>query len=263
MNAIQSVLCEVKMKKILILVFLVIGGSVLAAAVDQASKKTYSWRYKMTVEVQTPEGIKTGSVVREVNLVFETILFLTQKVYKNKLSVSGEAVVVDLGERGVLFALLKGAFGSHDHAKRFLFEVFESSYGGTTLEGAKYYSQLKNVKTEVELKHYPMLVTFSDVGNPKTVKNVLEVDMGDGSYLTEYKIKTDRFEEIFGEGVYLKKITVEMTDEPVTWGIEKLLPWLPDRKNVTGYLGGESEPPFDDPSKTYLNGVAFSQGKFW
>ena len=27
-----------------------------------------SWRYKMTVVVQTPEGIKTGSAVREVDV---------------------------------------------------------------------------------------------------------------------------------------------------------------------------------------------------
>jgi hypothetical protein len=41
----------------------------LGIAVAEAAEVTPlagSWRYKMTVEVETPEGLKTGSAVREV-----------------------------------------------------------------------------------------------------------------------------------------------------------------------------------------------------
>lgn len=50
-------------------------------------------------------------------------------------------------------------------------------------------------------------------------------------------LKADHFEELFGEGVKLKSITLEITDEPVTWGVvDEWLPWLKTIKG--GYLHG-------------------------
>jgi hypothetical protein len=72
----------------------------------------------------------------------------------------------------------------------------------------------------------PVLVTFSDVGDPKSGRLVMP----------------DEFERIYGSGVRLERILVEMVPagiwpfsafdwppsfagEPVTRGIEKKLPW--------------------------------------
>ena len=92
------------------------------------------------------------------------------------------------------------------------------------------------MKATVELGQYPMLVTFSDLKDPKTVKKVLEIE-SDGRYPPTYTVTADHFEELFGEGVKLKDITIEMTDEPVTYEVIKWLPWLP--KYYNKMLDGE------------------------
>ncbi len=43
-------------------------------------------------------------------------------------------------------------------------------------------------------------------------------------------VDPDDFAASFGEGVSLKRITVQITDDPVTTGIEERLGWLGDLK---------------------------------
>jgi hypothetical protein len=38
-------------------------------------------------------------------------------------------------------------------------------------------------------------------------------------------VRPDEFEAVFGPGVRFKRVWIEMTDEPVTRGIEKKFPW--------------------------------------
>ena len=66
---------------------------------------------------------------------------------------------------------------------------------------------------DVPRDRYPMLVTFSNINFPKTVREV----------------RPDQFSSIFGPGYGLKSITLEITDEPVTEGkVESMLVWLTD-----------------------------------
>lgn len=191
---------------------------------NEAPGKMYSWRYKMTVSVETPEGIKTGSAVREVSAkMIPTPHDVMRPFDFIKKRVAGEAVVVDLGERGVLFAIMKGPV-SEDYAHSIVFDAFPYRRGGFTREGAEYYSKLKNVKATLKTSQYPLLVTFTDLNDPKTIKHVLEIDPGAFSPPYKNTIKKDNFEEYFGKEVKLKEITIEMTDEPVTHQIEKYLP---------------------------------------
>jgi hypothetical protein len=57
---------------------------------------------------------------------------------------------------------------------------------------------------------YPMLVTFGDEADPTSVTLVDPDDLA----------------ATFGAGVKLRRITAELTDDPVTTGIEKRLGWL-------------------------------------
>lgn len=193
-------------------------------------------RMLYTVVVETLEGIKSGSAVREINAYWlpeeeylpakvtaAAIAKAKKQLDEIKPSILGEAVVVDLGERGVLFALLKGHFLGVDHGESIIYYVFPSGEGYTTAEGIKYYRDLKDKKAVLEPTHYPTLVTFTDLNDPRTVKPVLEMET-DGKYPVKYTIRTDHFEELFGEGVKLKEITIEMTDEPVTHKVDKYLP---------------------------------------
>lgn len=196
-----------------------------------------TWRYKMTVTVETPEGLKSGSAVREISS--------SNSKYKLKLpesgsvgSLKGAAIVVDLGEHGKLFALLRGEHNV-DLGKNIVPKVWPYEGGYTSIAGIKYYREFKAGKTGITLENYPMLVMFKNINDPKTVTRVLEVQKirNPSTAQDEYLLKADHFEELFGRGVKLKEITIETTDEPVTWNIDSILPWL---KNIKANIDGTS-----------------------
>lgn len=62
-------------------------------------------RYRLTVEVDDNGAIRTGAAVQEENCTFNDGAF---KGMGNALNcgIKGEAVVIDLGEKGALFVLL-------------------------------------------------------------------------------------------------------------------------------------------------------------
>lgn len=248
--------------KITAVVFAVL---VIAAAVWwQVTHPSGTWRYKMTVMVETPEGVKTGSAVREITVI--TGIQITPES-KPISRLTGEAVIVDLGERGVLFALLKGNKLGEDYAKFLPFYAFPYEKGGLTPEGIKYYRSLKAPPVVLEPDLYPQFVHFKDIDNPKTVELVMEMkscgNPQSGIPRGMACIEKDRFEEIFGEGVRLKSVTAEMTDEPITLGqVSRTLKWLEARRKARtkGAIGGSPDKPFYDPTNTYLTSGDFIAG---
>jgi len=223
-----------RMKKIILaLGFLVIGGAALAAAVNQMTdeQETYSWRYKITVSIETPEGVKTGSAVRQIDIVKKLILATTvtdpktnkpkeKKHYTFNPWVTGEAVVVDLGEHGTVFTLVDWS----DYRDT-LIAFDEKDYRNAAALPLGSKAELTN--------RLPKIVTFLDMNNPMTIRLVKghEFDVKN-----QKQVPVDNFEEIFGKDVFLKNITIEIVNEPVTFQIEKLLPWLDGLKggNIDG-----------------------------
>lgn len=211
---------------------LVLSVSMAACAVAGASGEYPSTkiRYKMTVEVETPEGIKTGSAVREISMVSRPMLLGESNDTHVKLE-KGEAVVVDLGQRGVLFSLLTNPAGtSASHPIWALFNAFPSlcPEGDVSRCGIRYYSALKDTgQVEIKEKDYPMLVRFRDLNDARTVERAIEMEvcLDPESVNSSFCIKKDRFEEFFGQGVRLRSIKVEITEEiPSVGNVEKILP---------------------------------------
>ena len=193
--------------------------------------ETPDYRYRLTVEVETPEGLKTGSSVIEVN---------TSVAGRNSIPVPGtvshrvrgEAVTVDLGARGVLFALLRSD-DNFDWAKNVVYRVASKVPRVRDAEGrldsdgdfeAQFAAMLEH-REPIELPRTfpnrghlkdqparPMLVRLADIADPSTVQRVDPDDLAAG----------------FGPGVKLRRITVQLTDDLVTTGIEQRLTWLPD-----------------------------------
>ncbi|MGY8972388.1 MAG: hypothetical protein ACKVGV_01980 [Sphingomonadales bacterium] len=196
-------------------VMLCLALAISACASDDTAP---DYRYRLTVEVETPEGLKTGSSVIEVKqrLVRAGSSPANMAVERR---VRGEAVAVDLPGGRALFALLRS-----DN------NVDWASYVMQTLaphsESETFAQQLDNMlllegeivlpRTFPPVGHleersaYPMLVTFGDLDDPTSVE---EVD-------------PDDLAATFGEDVSLKRITVQVTDDPVTSGIERRLGWL-------------------------------------
>ena len=168
--------------------------------------------YRLTVEVETPQGLRSGSSVIEVKLT-ETgeDYWANPEARGQSAKLRGEAVAVDLPDGRVLFTLLRSE-DMVDAAAWWPFRI--AANPGITGE----YSSIRNAEEmqrsgasgELPRGSYPMLVTFGDLADPTSVE----------------KVDPDDLTATFGEGVNLKRITVQLTDDPVTIGIEERLNWL-------------------------------------
>ncbi len=176
------------------------------------------WHYRMTIKVNTPEGTKTGFSVREVT--YQKGLHVLPEMLPS-IKLYGEAVTIDLGKRGVLFALMRGGPHGIDYGSRILFDLFPKAE--------------KKGKIVLLNKQYPFFVTFKDLNNPLSIRAVSKYpdkSMPDGSIG-----QAESMEKVFGKGVSIQEISVEIVDAPVTEVISDWLPWL--TKLQGGYITGK------------------------
>ena len=175
-------------------------------------------RQRITVEVETPLGLRSGSSVVET------------KVQEGKswgdasgtsFTLEGEAVGVDLPEGRTLFALLRGDSDTQGdqagYQTRLLYDALNAGakvnvpvpVEGLDLIQARAAAKRADASLTLPEKLYPMLVTFGDITNPKSVERVNPADLA----------------ELFGPGVRLRRVSVEVTNDAVTTGIEKRFSW--------------------------------------
>lgn len=205
-----------------------------------SSEPDFKLHYKIIINVKTPEGIKSGSAVRE--LVYDIPLIKMHDGGSGP-DIRGEAVAVDMEERGKLFGLI--TWDSYYELYR-AFPYNEGRGGEATKDGIAYSSLPIGTKTDLTNKRsWPTMVTFTDMDDPKSVKPVITIQRcnwgvkgevekrcnKDGAY-----IKENNLEDFFGEGVSIQNVTIEIVDQPITKKIHSLLPWL--QKINGGYLHG-------------------------
>lgn len=195
----------------------------LSALALHACSRSETFRYRMTVEVETPEGLKTGSSVIEVHYSEtgdKSITFPEARGINTRAR--GEAVAVDLPDGKVLFALLRSQ-KSVDAAAGWPIDALDPPRTDGDYVVVRQVRAMKDMDElavlprmlppaghRQERSGYPMLVTFRDIEDPTSVTLVDPDDLAAS----------------FGEGVKLERITVQITDEPETTGIEKRLGWL-------------------------------------
>jgi hypothetical protein len=154
---------------------------------------TFSYRYRMIVSVEVDGKVRSGSSVIEVRTS-------QQPVPSAGISISGEAVLVDLGEGRILVSLLASGpngnnldFPAHVIPKHFKFT------GGN--EDLKKLSDLKGRWTLAGADR-PTLLMFTNIGIPT------------GSELISY-----------GE-LHAPTVEIEMTRDPVTRTIDQRISWI-------------------------------------
>jgi len=222
------------MKYVSAVVLLVLAIGLSYALKDYVFPTT--WRYKITVEIDTPEGIKSGSAVREVRAYKNIARFLNPDVQDISYEVIGEAVVINLDGNRKLFGLI------NEYSYK---DVFNAIYGGSCCFNFDDLSQIK-LNEKAELKNdLPAFVIFSDENDPKSII---------GAGISKMSI-------ILGNGVAHKRTIIEITDEPISHNILKILPWLSKYYGHTGYLGGSQNPPFNDPTDTHVRLSNFIKGE--
>jgi hypothetical protein len=165
----------------------------------------------MTVTVQTPSGEVSGSAVTAVRWSKH---WIQSDGMGWDYALAGEAVVVEVTPGHYLFALLRSAATTE-----YMGSVAAAAISGQ--EGrvidTSLFAQVEARQGEasrvIELpaNQYPLMVTFTDLGDPKSVELV----------------RPSSLSSAFGPGISLTAITLEIVDLPVTTGgVEAVLPWI-------------------------------------
>jgi len=176
-------------------------------------------KYRLTVEVTTPDGIKSGSGILAV---------VPDRNYNRggRTTMRGEAVFVDLGQGKNLVASL-----AHWQGTRLDFDdinyVALRAYGaarGNRVSFNDMHRQTGLVPVQADL--VPVLLSFGDPSDPATARLVA----------------ADHAEAVLGEGYAIRGLSAEVVPngfwpidfggvlgEPVTRGIDAKLPWLAAR----------------------------------
>lgn len=164
---------------------------------------TYTTRYRLTVNAAIGEQRYSGSSVIEVRVKTQPQVLDTPRW---AFRVNGEATFVDLGSGRNLVAPLSPGPSKGSAAVNVLFRAFHIPF---LAENAV---NLKNVSGERRLApaDWPAFVTFRDVDHPLSVEVV----------------NPPALENTFGAGARIESVTLAITDDPVTRGLEQSLPWL-------------------------------------
>lgn len=195
---------------------------------------TYTYRYRLTLDVEMPDGsVRSGSNVVEVRQGQNPRAFAGLGM-GGWGRVTGEGVVIDLGNDRLLVALLTnpGFFpvsqGSPAIAQRYPLwtntvvdptAILLHAYGllpaGDIWDGGRStpLSALSRQRGARPIlpDQLPGLVTFDDPSDPRTIQ----------------RVDPNRLDVSFGPGVRLLRATIEVTDAPITRGtMERRFPWL-------------------------------------
>jgi hypothetical protein len=225
--------------------------AVLAAALSLAAcgnDKQVVWRQKMIVAVETPEGVKSGASVIEVNVqIGQNPMFKNTEGSAVRWDITGEAVTVDLGGGKYLFALLTAPnyFGQPGRNAGY---VFSDTAKKMVAQWVDEIADLpKGEAKALTADSYPLLVTFADINDPKSVA----------------KLDPANLAAAFGPGHALKAITLEITKEKVSdGGVEQVLGWLCGLHKSRARLNGSTSVGiFDNELSNNLDTGDFQVGE--
>lgn len=194
------------------------------------SNPTTIINYRLSLEVMTPEGPKTGAGVIQVS--YESQCCVPGFGTRGVVRVTGEAVPVDLGHGKFLFVTLtndmsgrQGSPGKSDGAldasslpmQIFGFKWNKSEEGSLASQVAQ---AMDSGSRDVPVMSLPTLVTFQDLNDAKSIRLVSAESMA----------------AVLGAGYSLMKATIMLTKDPPTEGIENLLVWMKEKP--------ETKPPY-------------------
>jgi hypothetical protein len=191
-----------------------------------------SFRYKLTLAVDTPEGVKSGFSVVEVAAWDVSV------PDRGTMSRAiGEAVYVDLGAgmRPVVAAMipyrpkqtgLRWSDGKPN--ARQLLELYGERVSGLAelIDDIRRLARHRGARA-LTPNDLPYLVTFADINVPASA---LAID--------PYNLPA-----ALGQDVKWNSLTIEVTNDSVTTGIDKRLPWLMSLRTT---LNGKALRPFED-----------------
>jgi hypothetical protein len=177
-------------------------------------------KYRLTVDVETPAGMRSASGILSVR---------PNRSYGGTGSGSslpqtkGDALLVDLGDGKNLVVLLTyGADGSSFDDPSFLpTRLLSAQDRRVAFRDVKTFAGTAALPVPEQLR--PVVVSFTDINDPKSARRVsttdLEAALGKGFRLRGFSL------DVIANGVWPIDFGGAL-GEPVTRGIEAKLPWL-------------------------------------
>lgn len=215
-----------------------IGGMALASAAALAGcgkPSSGRYRFRMTVEVDTPQGLRSGSSVMEVSSTLQWQM--TSESSALVTGLTGEAVIIDVMPGQTLFALI-GDVASGDGLAGVVTLLFEPNYTGpesfVASVGKLGRADQRGRTVDLPPEKYPTLVRFRDAADPKTIEPVLP----------------EEFAKTFGPRVSLRRISATITDSPITRVIGR---HLPDYSSGSGFNEWYGSLPYNDRRRVTID----------
>jgi len=179
---------------------------------------TNAVRYRLTIDVDTPQGIRSNSSVIEARFGFEPTLF--GLISGIKSSLAGEAVFVDLGSgKNIVVTLTNTGSGrtSSDlapemwalNAKTLPLIVFDIPSHNRQKTPKAILNAKSAGQAEVPVARLPLVVTFKDPADPWSA---IPVD-------------PTNLDAVFGSGYSISRATIEITDDTLAWRLKRHLHW--------------------------------------
>ncbi|MCB1454472.1 MAG: hypothetical protein KDJ43_12580 [Rhizobiaceae bacterium] len=175
----------------------------------------FSWNQKISVTVEAGGRAHANSSITQVTVRYQPQLL--PQVGVATRTIHGEAVALQLPSGRYLFALLSGSDNAASHAQFVAANVFSDlphdPHAGPRESISAALADLDEVSRVLPVDLYPMFVTFDELSDPLTVRQIDPLNL----------------EAEFGAGVRLLSVTLATTDEPASDGtIKSILPWLGD-----------------------------------
>jgi hypothetical protein len=201
-----------------------LGPVALLAALfigDQIRINRPGHKYRLTLEVETPEGLKTGSGVVSVH---------PDRGYSRHghTTTRGDAVFVDLGGGKNLVALMAHTDSTLDLDGMNYLALRAYKAAGRNVS----FNEMSRMSGAVPVTGalIPLLVTFADVRDPATIRMVSSEAMA-ASFGNGFRLH-DIHSEVVPNGLWPLDFG-DPLGEPVTRGIETKLPWLNGPENAS------------------------------
>lgn len=192
-------------------------------------RDTAEIRYRITIEVDTPTGLRSGSSVWSFRLRPGGLTSAHNSEFK------GEAIAVDIREGRTLYALLVGGGIDGDrvyhgvpamlpenlHRRMGLTRQFEREVLGDRVRVLRYIRGLPRRRLALDCgasHEYEclLLVQFRDPADPATIEAV----------------PYGRLSQAFGPGVRVRAVYLEVTDDRPSFDLQDRLRWLDDRSET-------------------------------
>jgi hypothetical protein len=197
------------------------------------SAPTLLYRYRLRVDIDTPNGIKSGSSVIETRVLNQTAWLPDMPVIGTR--VIGEAVFVDLGDgRSVIAILASGPTAMEDVDFRSAVPNALGIYGWGDVHKLKAaLASAKGAGLPLALSRdaMPTVLTFKDQKDPRTTEVIFASksierqsgpqDLSGDPPWGNRAVAIDRFAEVFGQGYGLNTMSIDIVPEGI-WPLNQL-----------------------------------------